>query len=176
MSTTIKLRYSEIHEQPDNDVLKLSEPAYSFLNGGKLFIGSDQNGTIVPQVIGGKYFTDMLDHTVGTLTPSSALIVDENSKIDQLFIDNISIEDKAITVTEIDGDLTLSANGEGLVKILTDQGLLIASGTESARPSADTIPDGVIRYNTTSNSFEGTVNGSWSGIGGEITDIDGGFF
>jgi hypothetical protein len=214
MSTVIKLKYSTVTAQPADDALQVSEPAYSFLNGGKLFIGSDQSGTIVPQVIGGKYFTDMLDHTLGTLTPSSAIIVDENSKIDQLLVDNISIDDKAITVTELNGDLTLSANGTGsivlssavvlgsslslgnllisandisakntngdvtltpdgtgLVKVLTDQGLLIASGTEGTRPSAAAVPAGVIRYNTTSNRFEGTVNGNWAGLGG-VVDVD----
>ena len=45
----------------------------------RLFVG-DNNGAA--QIVGGKYFTDMLDHVAGTLTGSSAVIVDSNSKVD----------------------------------------------------------------------------------------------
>ena len=213
MSTVIKLKYSTVTAQPADDSLQIAEPAYSYLNGGKLFIGADSSGTIVPHVVGGKYFTDMLDHTPGVLTAGSALIVDNDQKIDLLNVDNIRLDDKTISVTEANGDLTLQANGTGqivlgspvtlttltaanlyiagndisatntngdvtftpdgtgLVKVLSDQGLLIASGTEGTRPSAAGIPDGVIRFNTTNNRYEGTANGAWEALG-ELMDLD----
>ena len=45
--------------------------------GDRLFIG---DGSTV-DVIGGKFFSDMLDHTQGTLTASSAITVDSNSAV-----------------------------------------------------------------------------------------------
>ena len=67
-------------------------------NGGRLFIGnSDASANII---IGGQYFTSILDHTAGTLTASSALIADANSKLDNLKVDNIDINANNITSTK----------------------------------------------------------------------------
>jgi hypothetical protein len=60
-------------------------------NGGRLFIGTgtETNGVAANiDVIGGKYFTDLTDHVHGTLTASSAIIVDSNKAIDDLYIGN----------------------------------------------------------------------------------------
>ena len=70
----------------------------------KLFIGrpgtEDGNGnTSTVDVIGGKYFTDLMDHTLGVLTASSAILVDSNSKIDKLLTGNIRINN---TTNKID--------------------------------------------------------------------------
>ena len=46
--------------------------------GDRLFVG-DNNGAA--QVVGGRYFMDMLDHVHGTLTASSSVIVDSNSTV-----------------------------------------------------------------------------------------------
>jgi len=53
-------------------------------NGDRLFIG---DGSSV-NVIGGQYFSDMLDHVAGTLTASSAVVVDSNKAVDELLIGN----------------------------------------------------------------------------------------
>ena len=50
----------------------------------KLYIG---DGSSV-RLIGGKAFNDLIDHTAGTLTASSAVVVDSNSAIDDLNIGN----------------------------------------------------------------------------------------
>tara|TARA_R100000656_G_scaffold124928_1_gene104421 strand:- start:1027 stop:3060 length:2034 start_codon:yes stop_codon:yes gene_type:complete len=52
-------------------------------NGQRLFIGDPANSNAVT-VIGGNYFTSLIDHVHGTLTASSAVVVDASSKIDQL--------------------------------------------------------------------------------------------
>ena len=81
--------------------LKLGELAYSYLtgtqsNGGdRLYVGTgtETAGEAANiDVIGGKYFTNMLDHVTGTLTASSALLVDANSKVDVLNVDNITLK------------------------------------------------------------------------------------
>ena len=53
-------------------------------NGDRLFIG---DGSSV-NVIGGEYFTTKLDHVDGTLTASSAITVDTNKAVDDLYIGN----------------------------------------------------------------------------------------
>ena len=81
--------------------LRGGELAYSYLsdpstggggNGGdRLYfgVGSDQTELASRiDVIGGKYFTDLLTHTHGINTPNAALIVDSVKAIDELNIDN----------------------------------------------------------------------------------------
>jgi len=101
--------------------LKTGELAYSYGTGtqanlgDRLFFGKGDDGagnatSVV--VIGGEYFASMLDHVPGTLTASSAILVDANSKIDKLLVDNITIGDTdAQTISTSSGDLVLSATG-----------------------------------------------------------------
>jgi hypothetical protein len=79
----------------------------------RLFIGDPTSNTNSPKIIGGEYFTEMLDHTKGTLTASSALIVDANSKIDVLNVDNLTLNGNAITSTDTNGNITITPNGTG---------------------------------------------------------------
>ena len=90
----------------------------------RLFVG-DNNGAA--QIVGGKYFTDMLDHVAGTLTGSSAVIVDSNSKIDQWKVDDIDLNANVITTGTTDTDLILRANGTG--KIVVEDGQEVEFGT-----------------------------------------------
>ena len=80
---TIQIKRSTGGNVPGSN-LAAGELAYAFGTSGTgpntLFLGS---GT-ANLVVGGKKFTDMLDHTAGTLTLSSAIITDANSKIDTL--------------------------------------------------------------------------------------------
>ncbi len=104
--------------------LAQGEMAYSFLggtqsNGGdRLYIGTGtETGGIAAniEVIGGKYFTNMLDHVPGVLTPTSALIVDSSGKIDILNVDNITLDGNTISTTNLNGNLVLSPNGTGII-------------------------------------------------------------
>ena len=78
MAQTIKIKRSTSTAAP-SAALGAGELAYSF-NSDKLFIGDGSANDI----IGGKLYVDLVDHTAGTLTASSAIVVDSNSKIDQL--------------------------------------------------------------------------------------------
>ena len=68
------------------------ELAYSYVtgtqanNGDRLYIGTGNEGPYASNVdlIGGKYFTEMLNHVHGTTTASSALITDANSHVSAL--------------------------------------------------------------------------------------------
>ncbi|BCU98561.1 MAG: hypothetical protein CM15mV22_1930 [Eurybiavirus sp.] len=57
----------------------------------------------------------MLDHVHGTLTASSSVIVDSNSKIDQWLVDDIELNANVITTATTDADLILRANGTGKI-------------------------------------------------------------
>lgn len=124
MSSTIKIKRSEVAGNPA--ILGAGELAYSGLtdngiNGGdRLYVGmgTETAGNAVNHVvIGGKYFTDMLNHSKGVLTASSALITDVNKKLDQLLVDNIDINGNSIGTTNLNGDLGLTGNGSGKVLI-----------------------------------------------------------
>jgi len=64
--------------------------------GDRLFIGDGSN----VDVIGGKFFSDMLDHTQGTLTASSALTADSNKAIDDLIVGNHATTGGSIELKE----------------------------------------------------------------------------
>jgi hypothetical protein len=113
MASTIRIKRSGTSGNPAT--LGAGELAYSYLpdngsNGGdRLYVGT---GTEIAgnafnhEIIGGKFFTQMLDHAKGTLTPNSAIIVDVNSKIDILKVDDITINEGSITATG--GDINFS--------------------------------------------------------------------
>src|SRR5210317_76912 len=95
MATIIQIKRSSGTSAPAT--LKLGELAYTYGTGtqgnlgDRLFIGeggeTDGNANNIT-VIGGEYFTNQLDHAQGTLTASSALLVDSNKAIDEIFIGN----------------------------------------------------------------------------------------
>jgi hypothetical protein len=120
MASIIRIKRSSVSGNPAT--LAAGELAYSALadngsNGGdRLYIGmgTETAGNAANRiVIGGRFFTDMLDHTKGVLTANSALITDANSKLDNLKVDNLDLNGNEISVTETNGDLWLSPNGTG---------------------------------------------------------------
>jgi len=122
MASIIRIKRSSVSGNPAT--LGTGELAYSALtdngsNGGdRLYIGmgTETSGNAANHlVIGGKYFTDMLDHTPGTLTASSAILVDASSKINNLNVGNITITGSTNTVssTDTNGNIVLTPNGTG---------------------------------------------------------------
>lgn len=92
--------------------------------GDRLFLG-DNNGAA--QVVGGRYFTDMMDHVHGTLTADSVAILDSNSKIDLWKVDDIQLDANVITTSTTDADLIFRANGTG--KLVIEDGQELEFGT-----------------------------------------------
>jgi hypothetical protein len=95
MSTILQIKRSSGTAAPSE--LAQGELAYTYgtgvqgNNGDRLFIGTGTETEGVAaniDIIGGKYFTQLTDHALGTLTASSALLVDSNKAIDELFIGN----------------------------------------------------------------------------------------
>ena len=111
--------------------LKTGELAYSYVagtqanNGDRLYVGTctETNGIAASvDLIGGKYFTGLLDHVHGTTTANSALIVDGNKHLDELNIGTLALEStggSGQTVTSISTSTTLSgASNSQLVTAL----------------------------------------------------------
>ena len=105
MAQTIKIKRSTTTASPTS--LSAGELAYSD-NSDKLFIGAPADSAVI--AIGGKLYIDMLDHTPGTLTASSAIIVDSNSKIDNLKVDYLDLDNGTISTQSGDLSLTPAAN------------------------------------------------------------------
>ena len=110
MASVIKIKRSGVSGSPVT--LGQAELAYSYFpgtesNGGdRLYIGTgtETNGEAANiEVIGGKYFTQKLDHTPGVTTANSAVIVDMNRATDFLKMGTISVANNTIatTATEI---------------------------------------------------------------------------
>ena len=95
MATIIQIKRSSGTTAPAE--LAQGELAYTYGTGtqgnlgDRLFIGTgtETDGVAANiDIIGGKYFTSLTDHVPGTLTASSALLVDSNKAIDELFVGN----------------------------------------------------------------------------------------
>ena len=131
MATVIKIKNTDQNKLPldgsSNPVIATGELAYSSFttssqsnNGGRLYIGigDDSSTGFAPnyQVIGGEYFTTMLDHVHGTVTASSAVIVDSNSKVDVWNVDNLVMNGNTFSVNQTsnaNGNLTIAPGGTG---------------------------------------------------------------
>ena len=113
MATTIKIKRSTGTSAPSS--LVAGELAYTGGagvqggSGSRLFVGNPADGANL--VIGGKYFTDMLDHVHGTNTASSALIVDSSKKINEILSGNIVITGSSDTISTSSGALTIAPTG-----------------------------------------------------------------
>ena len=184
MAQIIKIKRSTSVSTPGS-ALNAGELAYSFGSGGssgsdKLFIGDGSNNFI----IGGKTYVDMLDHTAGTLTADSAIVVDSNSKINQLKTANLTLGASSLASS---GALTLSGaainvNGTGTLTI-THGGTIDLDAQANAVKVLDNsstalvIQEGSTAFLTidTTNSAEKVLVSKTLDINGNelILDVDG---
>ena len=142
-------------------LLALGEFGYAYgtgtqANGGdRLYLGTGGETLGVANaidVVGGKYFVNLLDHVHGTLTASSAIIVDANSKIDILNIDNITIDGNTISSTNTNGNIVLDPAGTGTIEL---QSVVNFSSTTTF---SDLInADGGIAVDTSNFTVSGTT-------------------
>ncbi len=128
MATVIKIKKSTGSTAPTalgNGELGYTQAAGTQANGGyRLYVGAGtETGGEADHidVIGGKYFTDMLDHAHGTVTASSAVILDANSKVDTWNVDQININGNTISSTDTNGNIILDPNGSGVVNVNTSR-------------------------------------------------------
>ena len=93
MAITIQIKRSANSTPPSG--LANGELAYTH-GDDKLYIG-DGSGS---EVIGGKSFIEKINHTAGTLTASSAIIVDSNKAIDDLIVGNNATTGGSLQIKE----------------------------------------------------------------------------
>jgi len=157
--------------------LALGEFGYAYgtgtqANGGdRLYLGTGgESGGVANaiDVVGGKYFANLADHVHGTLTASSAIIVDASSKIDVLNVDNLTLDGNTISSTDTNGNIILDPNGTGTINLngpvnfsgaSTFTGLLNANGGIAVDTNKFTVADG-----TGDTAIAGTL-----GVTGEST-------
>ena len=178
MASIIRIKRSSTNGNPAT--LGAGELAYSALagtvsNGGdRLYIGmgTETSGNAANHVIiGGKYFTDMMDHTPGTLTASSALITDSSNKIDVINVGNLTLTGSTNTIssTDTNGNILLDPAGTGYVQVVGTNGFILPVGTTA---QAGPAIQGTVRYNTDKSSFEGYNGTNWGSLGG-VKSVDG---
>ena len=128
---------------------------------GEYFKVDQQNGTItfsnVSTNISSPEGLTFTDGTNTTIVNSAEVITG-----------NLRIAGNSITATNPNGNIELTPNGTGVVKVNGTQSLLIPVGSSGQRPTAAT---GQIRYNTDLGRFEGYNGTVWTQLGG-ISDVD----
>ena len=166
MATVIQIKRSSAATAPST--LKLGELAYTYgtgtqaNSGDRLFIGEggvDGNGDANNiSVIGGQYFTDMLDHAAGTLTANSAIIVDSNSAIDSLIVGNDAAAGGTVKLNEG------TNNGTNFVGLKAGNNL--AASTTFTLPTADGSAGQFIKTDGSGNLTFTDVSGgtSWQAV------------
>ncbi len=95
-------------------------------SGDRLFVGDNAGN---PQVVGGRYFTDLLTNTAGSVasganasTASNGFvpILTSDRKVDQWNVDNLRLDANVLSSTNTDGDIFFTPNGSGEVVIGDD--------------------------------------------------------
>jgi hypothetical protein len=96
--------------------------------------------------------------------PGYGFFGDANTGMFQGGADILGIATGGVAGLTVDATQNATFNSLGAVTL--------ASGTTANRNDAAIIPtavNGMIRYNTTTNGFEGYINGAWGSIGGGVT-------
>ena len=154
MASTLRIKRSGTSGDPTT--LGQGELAYSYLpdngsNGGdRLYIGTGTEiagNAVSHEVIGGKFFTQMLDHEKGTLTPNSAIIVDANSKIDILKVDDLTFNGSTISAT---GSITFDTAGNSI-----DLGGVLVVGV--ATPTVDSAVANKAYVDSLASTFTASI-------------------
>ena len=147
MALTLQIKRSTGSTAPGT--LADGELAYTHGNE-KLYIG---DGSTV-KVLGGKSFNDKIDHTDGTLTASSAVLVDANSAIDDFIIGNNATTGGALKIKEG------TNNGTHHVQLKAPNSL--SGNVEFTLPSADGSADQFLKTNGSGTLSFGTISSSFT--------------
>ena len=142
MALTLQIKRSTGSTAPGT----LSDGELAYTHGNEKFYIGD--GSTV-KVIGGKSFNDKLDHTNGTLTASSAIVVDSNSAIDDLNVGNHATTGGSLQLKEG------TNNGTHHIQLKSPNSL--AANVAFTLPAADGSSDQFLKTNGSGQLSFGTV-------------------
>jgi hypothetical protein len=141
MASIIKIKRSSNPGTPTK--LGQGEMAYSYASGSfstlgdRLFIGTGTEtvgNAAVHSAIGGLYYTRLIDASVpGTLTTfaNSVPVLSSTGTIDRWYVGNVYTNNNTISTTNVDGNLNLSPNGNGMVQIASTWTLPRGAGSNN---------------------------------------------
>ena len=166
--------------------IKTGELAYSYVagtqanNGDRLYIGTGNEAGGVATgigIIGGKYFTDLLDHVHGTTTANSALIVDANKHVTDLNIGSLALEVSGGTgqvVTSISTSTTLAgASNSQLLTALAAKTYIDSVVTAQDLDFAGDTGTGAIDLDSETITFTGDTGITTAASGNSLSiDLD----
>ena len=147
--------------------------------GERLFVGDD-GGT--SDIIGGKYYTDLMAHTAGSVAGVSnsanaangfVAILDQNRKVDEWNVDNLTLDTNTLSSTDTDGDIIFNPDGSGDVMIPDDTKLGFGGGVNgTAAPDAtieyDENGTDKLRFAGSQISFDNTTQSTSKDIGSVV--------
>ena len=147
-------------------------------SGGRVFAGDNASN---PQVVGGRYYTDLLSLDPGKVAsqanPTTAAngfvaILDSDRKVDQWNVDNLTLDANTFSSTNTDGDIIINPNGTGQIMIPDDVKLGFGGGANgTAAPDAEIEFDDSnsrINFNGSIIHFNNTTQSTSKDIGGAV--------
>ena len=105
--------------------------------GGRVFAGDNSSN---PQVVGGRYFTDLLSiepgKVAGQINPTTGAngfvpILDSARKVDQWNVDNLRLDGNTISSQDTDGNIIFDPNGTGAVVVIDDTFLVFGNSGDA---------------------------------------------
>ena len=105
--------------------------------GARLFAGDNSSNA---QVVGGRYYTDLLSIAPGLVAgqanPTTAAngfvaILDSSRKVDQWNVDNLTLDGNTFSSTNTDGDINIDPNGTGEIVIPDDTFLTFGTSKDA---------------------------------------------
>tara|TARA_E500000178_G_scaffold313634_1_gene331211 strand:- start:21370 stop:23085 length:1716 start_codon:yes stop_codon:yes gene_type:complete len=184
MATVIQLKRSSATSAPST--LKLGEAAYTYgtgtqaNNGDRFFIGTggvDGNGDANSiDVIGGKYFTALLDHVTGTLTANSAILVDSNKAVDEVIVGNHASNGGTLKLNEGTNNGTAFIGLKAPNQVTSTTTFVLPDGDGSAGQFLKTDGSGNLDFATVDQilTFQDDSNATEDYATNEIFDFEGG--
>ena len=143
--------------------------------GERLFVG-DNAGNV--DVVGGRYFTDLMVHAPGTVAsvtnPTTAAngfvaILDQNRKVDLWNVDNLTLDGNTFSSTNTNGDINIDPNGTGEIVIPDDTFLTFGTGKDS-KIEYDENGDDQLKFTGADINIDITTQSNSTGTGALIVD------